>query len=431
MNDDGIIAPYDWVGTDNIIKVIGVGGGGCNAVEHMYRNKDINGADFIVCNTDRQALEKCSVPDKITIGSSLTKGLGAGCDPFKGRKAALESHEDIEKLFAGKTEMVFITCGMGGGTGTGAAPVIADIAHKAGLLTVGVVTIPFEDEGNEFMSRAIEGIHEMEKCVDSLLIINNQKLYEVYGHLPIHEAFPKADEVLETAVRGITEIIMDTGYINVDFADVSTVMRGSGMALMGSGRGTGENRVEDAVEKALSSPLLNDFDLTTARNVLINIRTTRDEHGLSTKELSEIVQCIQRHTGNARNFKRGVVYDETGKLNGDICITVIATGFNMDLLPQITKRNRGNIIYIDENYVSETLNRTKHKEDSELELKTFSKTEASTQVIGKTTSTNIRTFHYSEPPVLIAGMNENISELENTPAIRRSDIIPDIELGIN
>ena len=236
MDDKDIIAPYDWVKSENIIKVIGVGGGGCNAVEHMYKVEDIKGADFIVCNTDKQALRKSEVPCKIQIGGELTKGLGAGCDPLRGRKAALESQEDIKEALGGKTEMVFVTCGMGGGTGTGAAPVIADIAHKIGLLTVGVVTVPFEDEGYESMSRAIEGIHEMEKCVDSLLIINNQKLYEVYGDLPIHEAFPKADEVLATAVRGITEIIMDTGYINVDFADVRTVMKGSGMALMGSRR---------------------------------------------------------------------------------------------------------------------------------------------------------------------------------------------------
>ena len=429
MDDKDIIAPYDWVKSENIIKVIGVGGGGCNAVEHMYKVEDIKGADFIVCNTDKQALRKSEVPCKIQIGGELTKGLGAGCDPLRGRKAALESQEDIKEALGGKTEMVFVTCGMGGGTGTGAAPVIADIAHKIGLLTVGVVTVPFEDEGYESMSRAIEGIHEMEKCVDSLLIINNQKLYEVYGDLPIHEAFPKADEVLATAVRGITEIIMDTGYINVDFADVRTVMKGSGMALMGSGRGTGENRVEEAVEQALSSPLLNDFDLKTARNVLINIRTSRDESGLSTRELSEIAQCIQKYTGNAQNFKRGVVYDESGKLNGDLCITIIATGFSMSLLPQITKRDRGNVIIIDEDYVSLSLREGSDEEPETVSLQPITADEAGRQIIGKTANTNIRNFHFDEPPILAVSTGTDLSALENTPAIKRCNWTQPIEVA--
>ncbi len=429
MDDKDIIAPYDWVKSENIIKVIGVGGGGCNAVEHMYKVEDIKGADFIVCNTDKQALRKSEVPCKIQIGGELTKGLGAGCDPLRGRKAALESQEDIKEALGGKTEMVFVTCGMGGGTGTGAAPVIADIAHKMGLLTVGVVTVPFEDEGYESMSRAIEGIHEMEKCVDSLLIINNQKLYEVYGDLPIHEAFPKADEVLATAVRGITEIIMDTGYINVDFADVRTVMKGSGMALMGSGRGTGENRVEEAVEQALSSPLLNDFDLKTARNVLINIRTSRDESGLSTRELSEIAQCIQKYTGNAQNFKRGVVYDESGKLNGDLCITIIATGFSMSLLPQITKRDRGNVIIIDEDYVSLSLREGSDEEPETVSLQPITADEAGRQIIGKTANTNIRNFHFDEPPILAVSTGTDLSALENAPAIKRCNWTQPIEVA--
>lgn len=325
--------------------------------------------------------------------------------------------------------MVFITCGMGGGTGTGAAPVIADIAHKMGLLTVGVVTVPFEDEGYESMSRAIEGIHEMEKCVDSLLIINNQKLYEVYGDLPIHEAFPKADEVLATAVRGITEIIMDTGYINVDFADVRNVMKGSGMALMGSGRGTGEKRVEEAVEQALSSPLLNDFDLKTARNVLINIRTSRDKSGLSTKELGHVAECIQKYTGNAQNFKRGVVYDESEKLNGDLCITIIATGFSMSLLPQITKRDRGNVIIIDEDYVSSTLKEYEGNEEEIVSLQPITVEEAGRQIIGKTANTSIRNFHFEEPPVLAVNTGSNISEMENTPSIRRCNWTKPVEVA--
>ena len=416
-----MLAPSNWEPSDNIIKVIGVGGGGCNAVEYMFKLEDIKGADFIVCNTDRQALKKSAVPAKIPIGNELTKGLGAGCDPLRGRKAALESQETIKEAFGGKTEMVFITCGMGGGTGTGASPVIADIAHKMGLLTVGVVTIPFEDEGYDFMSRAIEGIHEMSKCVDSLLIINNQKIYEVYGNLTIYDAFPKVNEILATAVRGITEIIMDTGYINVDFADVRNVMKGSGMALMGSGRGTGDNRVEEAVEQALSSPLLNDFDLKTARNVLVNIRTSKDKSGLTANELGAIAQCIQKYTGNAQNFKRGIVYDESGKLNGDICITIIATGFNMNLLPQITKRDRGNIIVINEDYMSSTIKENDEQPEDVVSLQPMTEEEAGRQIIGKTANNNVRTFHFDEPPILAVNGGNDISELENTPSIRRSN----------
>lgn len=428
MYSDSIGAPSNWKTSANIIKVIGVGGGGCNAVEYMYSHEDIKGADFIVCNTDKQALDKCSVPCKIAIGGELTRGLGAGCDPLKGKKAAIESQDDIKALFEGTTEMVFVTCGMGGGTGTGAAPVIADIVHKMGLLTVGVVTVPSEDEGYETMARAIEGIHEMEKCVDSLLVINNQKLYEVYGELPLHEIFPKSDEVLATAVRGITEIITDTGYINVDFADVKNVMRSSGMALMGSGSASGEDRVQEAVRAALSSPLLNDFDLTTARNVLINVRTSRDANGLYGREFAEIAKCIQGYTGNAQNFKKGVVYDDSGSLNGGIHVTIIATGFNMSSLPRITKIDRGNLITIDENYVSDSL--IDKDEDSEaISLPPVSDEEVSTQIIGKTTSTEIRSFHYETRPALAVEPGEDISVFANTPSIRRSNDIRPITIS--
>lgn len=221
----------------SMIKVIGVGGGGCNAVNYMFREK-VEGCSFIVCNTDRQALDGSPVPVKIHIGDNA---LGAGTDPAKGRKAALEAHDQIEKVVLGEdTQMLFITAGMGGGTGTGAAPIIAKMAKDKGVLTVGVVTLPFENEGENAMSRAIDGIHELVKNVDSLLIINNEKLYDFFGSHLVHEAFPKADEVLSTAVKGITEIISRPGYINVDFEDIKTMMRNSGMALMGCGTGTGK-----------------------------------------------------------------------------------------------------------------------------------------------------------------------------------------------
>ena len=223
---DNLITPSDWLSVDSIIKVVGVGGGGCNAVDHMYRQQ-IEGCTFIVCNTDKQALDNSDVPIKIQLGA----GLGAGCDPTKGRNAALDSQGTIEDKVLKNTEMLFITAGMGGGTGTGAAPVIASMAKKKGILTVGVVTLPFKSEGNESMSKAIDGVNELEKNVDSLLIINNEKLYDFYGDLLLQDAFPKADEVLATAVRGITEIIKHRGHINVDFNDVRTMMKNSGMAL--------------------------------------------------------------------------------------------------------------------------------------------------------------------------------------------------------
>ncbi|MBQ2531931.1 MAG: cell division protein FtsZ, partial [Bacteroidales bacterium] len=272
------IEPTDWTPIQSMIKVIGVGGGGCNAVNYMYRQK-VQGCSFIVCNTDRQALDESPVPVKVHIGRNA---LGAGTDPVKGRNAAIEAEELIKKVVLGEeTQMLFITAGMGGGTGTGAAPQIAKYAKDKGILTVAVVTIPFENEGSMAMSRAIDGIHELVKNVDSLLIINNEKLYDFFGDHLIQDAFPKADEVLATAVQGITEIISKPGYINVDFEDIKTMMANSGMALMGCGTGTGENRIEDAVIGALQSPLLNDFDLKTAKSLLVNITCGKNEKGLT------------------------------------------------------------------------------------------------------------------------------------------------------
>ena len=271
---DTNIIPNDWTQENAIIKVVGVGGGGCNAVNYMYR-QNIQGCSFIVCNTDAQALQNSEVPVKIQMGQN---GLGAGTDPTAGRNAALEAQDEIaRKVLDCGTQMLFITAGMGGGTGTGASPVIAKMAKDRGILTVAVVTIPFKNEGNESQSKAVDGIHELEKNVDALLIINNEKLYQFFGDTLIQEAFPKADEVLATAVKGIIEVITKSGYINVDFQDVCKMMRGSGMALMGSGEGTGPDRLNLAVKGAFESPLLNDFDLKTAKNVLINITTGNNE----------------------------------------------------------------------------------------------------------------------------------------------------------
>ncbi|MBQ8838732.1 MAG: cell division protein FtsZ [Bacteroidales bacterium] len=413
MEDNGMntmeITPSDWIPANSIIKVIGVGGGGCNAVNYMY-NKRIEGCTFIVCNTDSQALENCDVPIKIQLG----EGLGAGCNPTEGRNAALNSQDEIaEKVIDSNTDMLFITAGMGGGTGTGAAPVIAAMAKKKGILTVGVVTIPFRNEGNESMSKAIDGINELEKNVDSLLIINNEKLYDYYGDMLIQDAFPKADEVLATAVRGITEIIKKRGYINVDFKDVKAMMKNSGMALMGCGTGTGKDRIEEAVKDALESPLLNDFDLKTAKNVLVNITVGRNEKGLQMKQLEEINALIKEYTGNANNFKRGIVFDEDPEFGDRVNITVIATGFKMSMISEITDGNLGNIIVIDSSF---EYRKNEGATEEGIELP-----EIRSQKIGYN-STAVRKkiiFGENERPVLLVGEGQSRSELENTAAIRR------------
>lgn len=403
------IVPTDWIPENSIIKVIGVGGGGCNAVNYMY-HQHIEGCTFIVCNTDAQALNACDVPVKIQLG----EGLGAGCNPTEGRNAALNSQEEIaEKVIDSKTEMLFITAGMGGGTGTGAAPVIAAMAKKKGILTVGVVTIPFKSEGNESMSKAIDGINELEKNVDSLIIINNEKIYKEYGDLLIQDAFPKADEVLATAVKGITDIIKKGGFINVDFKDVKAMMTGSGMALMGCGTGSGRNRIQDAVKQAMDSPLLNDFDIKTAKNVLINITVGDNEDGLQMSQLEEIDKLIKEYTGNANNFKRGIVLDHDPDFGDKVSITVIATGFKMARIIEITEGNMGNIITVESNFV--------YKKNEGISEEGIELPEVRSQKIGYN-NTAIRkriAFEEGRKPALLVGEGEDKSELENTPAIKR------------
>ena len=402
------ITPTDWVSSDSIIKVIGVGGGGCNAVNYMY-NQNIEGCTFIVCNTDAQVLQQCDVPLKIQIGED---GLGAGTNPTEGRNAALNSQEVIaEKVLGGNTEMLFITAGMGGGTGTGAAPVIASMAKKKGILTVGVVTIPFKSQGPEAMMKAIDGINELEKNVDSLLIINNEKLLEVYGELLLQDMFPKADEVLATAVRGITEIIKKRGYMNVDFKDVRTMMKNSGYALMGCGSGTGENRIEDAVKLAMESPLLNDYDLSTAQNFLINITVGRNDQGMTATQYSTVTEMIKSYTGKANNFKTGLVFDDNPDFGDKVSITVIVTGINMPLAQPQT--DLGNIISIDNNF-------TYKKYVPSLEDGIVLPEVRSYQIGYNNTPSRKRIlFEEGQKPVLLVTEGENRSELENTAAIRR------------
>jgi len=325
----------------SIIKVIGVGGGGNNAVNHMYR-KGIKDVNFIVCNTDHQALASSPVPVKVQIGESLTEGMGAGSRPDKGRQAAIENLDDIMKAISGNTKMVFITTGMGGGTGTGATPVIAKACKEAGYLTIAVVTIPFKSEGKTKIKLAIEGVNELKDHVDSLLVINNEKLREIYGDLPVSAAFAKADDVLTTAVKGIAEIITVTGYINVDFADVETVMKNSGVALMGMGVASGENRAIKALENALSSPLLNSNDITGAKSILINITTGSGEYELTMDELGEITDYMYDVASDDALIIRGLSIDPS--LKEEITVTVIATGFEPNSIFQPYKPPKPQVV---------------------------------------------------------------------------------------
>jgi len=330
MSDD--IMNFDLpVERSSIIKVLGIGGGGNNAVNHMFE-KGIRDVNFVVCNTDHQALTKSPVPIKVQIGESLTEGRGAGSKPEVGRQAALENIDDVMDAVSGNTKMVFITTGMGGGTGTGATPVIAKACKDAGLLTIAVVTIPFKSEGKVRIRQAIDGVTELKDYVDSLLVINNEKLREIYGNQPVSTAFAKADDILTTAVKGIAEIITVTGYINVDFADVETVMKNSGVSIMGMGMASGESRAIRAIENALSSPLLNSNDITGAKSILINISSGTGEHEITMDELGEITDYMYDAASDDALIIRGLSKDDN--LIEDICVTVIATGFESNSIFQ-------------------------------------------------------------------------------------------------
>ena len=307
----------------SIIKVIGVGGGGSNAVNHMYR-QGIKGVDFVVCNTDHQALDTSPVPTKIPLGQSLTEGRGAGSIPDVGKNAAIENLEDVNEILAKNTKMIFVTAGMGGGTGTGAAPVIAQAAKDMGILTVGIITVPFTFEGRKRRTQAEEGIEKMRESVDTLLVINNDKLREMFGNLTLVNAFENADDVLAIAAKGIAEVISVTGQINVDFNDVNTVMKDSGVAIMGSAEAEGENRAIKCVENALNSPLLNDNNIDGAKYVLLNI--TYGTQAVLMDEISDITDYIQEEAGSTADVIWGHGYDES--LGDKLCVTIIATGFN-------------------------------------------------------------------------------------------------------
>ena len=330
----------------NVMKVMGVGGGGSNAVNYMYR-QGIKGVDFIVCNTDSQALDESPVPNKIQLGVNLTEGLGAGANPEIGKLAALESYEELKNLLETQTKMLFITAGMGGGTGTGAAPIIAEMAKESDILTVGIVTIPFNFEGKNRELQAIKGLEKLKRSVDSLIIINNNKLREVYGNLGFKEGFSKADEVLATAAKGVAQVITHHYTQNIDLKDAKTVLSNSGTAIMGSSTASGSNRANEAVIKALDSPLLNDNKIEGSKNVLLLIISGSDE--ITIDEIGEINEHIQNETGNSANIIMGV--GEDLDLGNNISVTVIATGFGDEKQQSLVNSETKKVIYtLDEDH---------------------------------------------------------------------------------
>ena len=324
----------------NVIKVIGVGGGGSNAINHMFQ-QGIKGVDFVICNTDAQALENSGVPNKIQLGVNLTEGLGAGANPDVGEQSAVESFEELNQMLDTNTKMIFITAGMGGGTGTGAAPIIAKMAKDLNILTVGIVTMPFQFEGKMRNEQAQQGIEKLRNVVDSLIVINNNKLREVYGNLGFKAGFSKADEVLSTAARGIAEVITHHYTQNIDLRDAKTVLSNSGTAIMGSASSSGQNRAHEAILKALDSPLLNDNKITGAKNVVLLIVSGTQE--ITIDEIGEINDHIQNEAGHGANIIMGVGEDDT--LDEAIAVTIIATGFNIEQQDEISNTEAKKVIH--------------------------------------------------------------------------------------
>ena len=388
----------------SVIKVLGVGGGGSNAVNYMHSN-GIKGVDFVVCNTDSQALEASQVPVKIQLGAELTEGLGAGSNPDIGKKAAEESIDRINELLDSNTKMLFITAGMGGGTGTGAAPVIAEVAKQKGILTVGVVTNPFSTEGGNRKKYAKDGLIELRKCVDTLLIINNDKLIEVYGDLTLSKAFAKANEVLNTATKGIAEVISQHLLVNIDLNDARRVLQNSGTAVMGQSEASGENRAIEAVEGALDSPLLNDNDIFGAEQVLLKIVTGPGDDEIKMSELNKIKSKIQQAAGNDVNIIEGVGIDNN--LESSISVTVIATGFEQKIDKDPVKINLSDSNNIEDYITTEKVIEDDDKKVESLQTKIFNfDKEVLVQEISSSDENNI----YSKP---VDDENKIIFELDS------------------
>ena len=345
----------------NVIKVIGVGGGGSNAINYMFQ-QGIKGVDFIITNTDAQALSESGVPTKIQLGATLTEGLGAGANPEVGARAAQESKDEIHSILSIQTKMVFITAGLGGGTGTGAAPIIAEMAKSLDILTVGIVTMPFQFEGRLRLEQAQNGLQRIKETVDALIVINNNKLREVYGNLGFKAGFAKADEVLATAARGIAEVITHHYTQNIDLKDAKTVLTNSGTAIMGSANSSGSNRAHDAIVKALDSPLLNDNKITGCKNVLLLIVSGSDE--ITIDEIGEINDYIQTEAGNHTNIIMGVGEDES--LGNEVSVTVIATGFGQEQQNEISNTEAKKIIHTleDEQEIIHNLSEQKNNYES-------------------------------------------------------------------
>jgi cell division protein FtsZ len=398
----------------NLIKVIGIGGGGSNAVNYMYR-EGIKGVDFVICNTDRQALENSPVPNKIQLGLNLTEGLGAGANPEIGEQAALESLEELKGLLQQQTKMVFITAGMGGGTGTGAAPIIAGLAKEMGILTVGIVTIPFKFEGNTRYTQAQKGLDKLRESVDSLIVINNNKLREIYGNLGFKSGFGKADEVLATAAKGIAEVITHHYLQNIDLRDAKTVLSNSGTAIMGAAVTAGADRARIAIESALDSPLLNDNKIKGAKNVLLLIVSGTDE--ITLDEIGEINDHIQSEAGYNADIIMGVGEDES--LGDAISVTVIATGFDTDQQDYIVTHQTQRII---------------HSLDGETKV-------ANESTLGFDTSESIRSIQVNAPELIppdneeteeptrtVFQLEEETFELETSESVEENQLITTSEL---
>ncbi|MEE4287151.1 MAG: cell division protein FtsZ [Mariniphaga sp.] len=410
------------------IKVIGVGGGGGNALNHMYK-QGIRDVDFVICNTDAQALEASPVPIKVQLGSALTEGRGAGNRPEVGKQAALENIEDVKNALANNTKMVFVTAGMGGGTGTGGAPVLAEACSALGFLTVGIVTIPFRNEGKRRIKQAIDGIAELENHVDALLVINNERIREMYGDFGISEAFSKADNVLATAAKGIAEIITVPGYINVDFADVETVMRKSGLALMGTGVASGKDRATEAVEQALNSPLLNNNDIRGAKNILLNI--TSGTHEVTMDEVGKITDYLQNKAGFEADLIWGNGKDEN--LGEEISVTLIATGFGKSSIAEITGERKmekeTHQLNVDgsEKENNESSQVVSEKESSKADQKTFSfsgseentEDDLEFEVLYPKTMKERKNSSDNTKMDFSSASDEDLDELENIPAYKR------------
>lgn len=397
----------------NVIKVIGVGGGGSNAINHMFR-QGINGVDFVICNTDAQALQNSPVPNKIQLGVNLTEGLGAGANPEIGQQSAIESIAEIEKMLDTNTKMVFITAGMGGGTGTGAAPVIAQLAKDRDILTVGIVTMPFQFEGKNRSEQAILGIEKLRKQVDSLIVINNNKLREVYGNLGFKAGFSKADEVLATASRGIAEVITNHYTLNIDLKDAKTVLSNSGTAIMGSATATGEDRAKQAIMSALDSPLLNDNKIAGAKNVLLLIVSGSSE--ITMDEMGEINDHIQSEAGHNANIIMGVGEDET--LGEAITVTIIATGFNTDQQNDIVNIEQKKIIHSLEDEQKLEQNLLKKEETPVFDFSS----EENTDIVSETAETSV------EEEKIVFSLEEEESQFEaEEQNFQIEEVIPQIQ----